>query len=197
MDQTKFLEGINKKKEKAWEGLYRYYYAALCCYAEKLLGEAGGAEDIVQECMIRMWNMRLEFPELRALTAWLYKSVYHAAVSTLRKQKTQNHLHEDWSTEQLEDEESARKMALREEAISCFYDVLYQMPQQQRDILIYSLKGLKVQEIAEIMHISENSVKTHKKRAYLFVREHYNTSFLQILMASFFRVDKNSLQNKK
>ncbi len=193
MEQTKFLEGINRKKEKAWEELYRYYYAALCCYAEKLLGGTGGAEDIVQECMIRMWNMRLEFSELRALTAWLYKSVYHATVSALRKQKSQNYLHENWSAEQTEDEEYARKMALREEAISCFYDVLYKMPRQQRDILIYSLKGLRVQEIAEMMQISENSVKTHKKRAYLFVREHYDVSFLQILIAFFFRVDKNSL----
>ncbi|MFR7824829.1 MAG: RNA polymerase sigma factor, partial [Odoribacter splanchnicus] len=56
-----------------------------------------------------------------------------------------------------------------------------QLPRQQQDILLYTLKGLKVQEIAVILNISENSVKTQKKRAYLFVRDHFDPVQLHIL----------------
>ena len=187
MEHPVFLEAVNRKNEKAWERLYRYYYAPLCSYAEKILGGECAPEDVVQECLIRMWHACLEFSELKALTAWLYKSGYNASISVLREKKVQKRLHENLSYEPYCDEERAQAPALREEVISRFYDILYQMPKQQQDILMYRLKGLKVQEVAELMHISENSVKTHKKRAYLFVREHFDASMLQVLFACFFR----------
>lgn len=186
MEHSVFLREINQKKEKAWEKLYRYYYASLCSYAEKLTGNAGVAEDIVQECLIRMWRTSAEFPELKALTAWLYKSVYRASISAMREKKTQERLSEAWYESKVCDEQGALKMALKEEVIGRFYDVLYQMPIQQQDILLHSLRGLKVQEIAGIMNISENTVKTQKKRAYLFVREHFDPAMLRILLTFFF-----------
>lgn len=186
MDNKAFLRGVNEKQEKVWKELYRYYYAPLCSYAEKMIGESDAAEDVVQECLIRMWHAEVNFPELKALTAWLYKSVYHACVSILREKKSRCRLR-DKQVEWVDNEEQAKEMALREEAISRFYEVLYRMPHQQRDILIHTLKGLKVQEIAEVMQISENSVKTQKKRAYLFVREHFDATSLQILFTFFFR----------
>ncbi|WP_046403002.1 sigma-70 family RNA polymerase sigma factor [Odoribacter sp. N15.MGS-14] len=190
MEHLSFLEGINKKKEEAWKSLYRFYYAPLCSYVEKMTGDAGEAEDIVQECLIRMWHTHLNFTELKALTAWLYKSVYHAAVSVLRTKKTGYRLSEYWNAKQIDDEEHACKMALQEEAISRFYEILDKMPRQQRDILIYSLRGLTVQQIAAELQISENSVKTHKKRAYLFVRHHYDSTLLQVLLV-YFRGTRN------
>ena len=42
---------------------------------------------------------------------------------------------------------------------------------QQRQVLFMSMEGCKVKEIAEQLGVSENSVKTQKKRAYAFVRE--------------------------
>lgn len=179
-----FLKGINEKNEKAWEELYRYYYAPLCAYVEKMLGDSGVAEDIVQECLIRMWHAETTFTEVKALSAWLYKSVYHAAVSALREKKSHTRLLDTLKVV-LPEEEEAREMAWQEEAISRFYDVLYQMPQQQRDILMYCLKGMTVQEIAALMHISENSVKTQKKRAYQFVRERFDVNVLQVLFILF------------
>ena len=165
MRNTAFLDGVNKKSEKAWAELYRYYYASLCSYAEHLTGNANVGEDIVQECLIRMWHAQVKFPELRSLTAWLYKSVYNASVSVLREKWTRERLQQDLPAYFNNDEEEARILAMREEIISRFYEVLSIMPRQQQDILLYCLKGLKVQEIAKEMNISENTVKTQKKRA--------------------------------
>lgn len=191
MEHPAFLKEINQKKEKAWKKLYHYYYAPLCSYAEKLTGDAGMAEDIVQECLIRMWHAKSEFPELRALTAWLYKSVYHASISALRKKNAQKRLSQAWHKDEIYNEQEALKMAFKEEAISRFYDILYQMPQQQQDILLHCLKGFKVHEIAALMNISENTVKTQKKRAYLFVRERFDPTILQILFVLLFKKQKD------
>lgn len=185
MDYPAFLKAINQKNAKAWEKLYHNYYASLCSYAGKIVGEAGIPEDIVQDCLIRLWRGKVEFSEMRALTAWLYKSVYHASISVLREKQAQQRLQKEWQTEPFTDEEQMVKMALKEEVISRFYEVLHQMPLQQQEILLHSLKGLKVQEIAEVMNISENTVKTQKKRAYLFVREQLGDRVLQVLFILF------------
>ena len=49
MRDATFLDEVNRKSEKAWEELYRYYYASLCSYAERLTGDVAVGEDIVQE----------------------------------------------------------------------------------------------------------------------------------------------------
>ena len=71
----------------------------------------------------------------------------------------------------ISDECDAVEMALEEEAITRFYTVIIRLPEQQRDILLRSMKGEKVKDMAEKLGVSENTIKTQKKRAYAFVRE--------------------------
>lgn len=54
MEQTQFLNGVNRKGDKAWKELYRYFYAPLCSYSVKITGDADAAEDIVQGCLVRL-----------------------------------------------------------------------------------------------------------------------------------------------
>ena len=49
--------------------------------------------------------------------------------------------------------------------------MIIRLPEQQRDILLRSMKGEKVKDMAEKLGVSENTIKTQKKRAYAFVRE--------------------------
>ena len=71
----------------------------------------------------------------------------------------------------ISDECDAVEIALEEEAITRFYTVIIRLPEQQRDILLRSMKGEKVKDMAEKLGVSENTIKTQKKRAYAFVRE--------------------------
>ena len=128
-------------------------------------------------------------------SAWLYKSVYNASISVLREKWTRERVLQDLPDSFEDDEEEARVAALREEIISHFYEVLALMPQQQQDVLRASLKGLKVAEIAVQLGISENSVKTQKKRAYLFVREHFDEGDLSVLLFLLFGHKPESLKS--
>ena len=49
--------------------------------------------------------------------------------------------------------------------------MIIRLHKQQRDILLRSMKGEKVKDMAEKLGVSENTIKTQKKRAYAFVRE--------------------------
>lgn len=194
MNDPAFIEGINRKNETALKKLYDNYYASLCGYAEKLLNDNGFAEDVVSSCLIKIWDTKVIFPDRKALTAWLYKSVYHAAIDVIREKNSLKQCQDSCPWEGY-DEEEAKNMALREEAITYFYKILERLPTQQQQILLYTLQGHKVQEIAVLLHISENTVKMQKKRAYRFVRENFDPDKLSFLLTLLFTKEETLLFN--
>lgn len=171
MKEVEFLEGVNHKDDKAWDELYQYFYAPLCCYSAKITGNENAAEDIVQGCLVHLWHSSVCFQDIKVITSYLYRSIYNASLNFLRSQHRARKLHEKWMDSVRENEEEAIAMAIEEEAITRFYIVASHLPKQQREILLHCMKGEKVKEIATKLGISENTVKTQKKRAYHFLRE--------------------------
>ncbi len=169
MEDKHFLDGVNRKEEQAWVELYDYFYAPLCCYSTKIIGDTQVAEDIVQNILIKLWHSSLSFGEVKVITAYLYHSVYNTSLNYIRDKRRAKKIHEFWFADMQESE--GIEMALEEEAIARFYSVISHLPEQQKKILLYSMKGEKIKEIANKMGISENTVKTQKKRVYALVRE--------------------------
>lgn len=180
-----FLDGVNRKDDKAWEKLYCYFYAPLCSYSSNIVGDADAAEDIVQGCFVKLWRSSFRFTDIKAITTYLYRSVYNSSLNFKRNKQASNRIHHKWINDLQENEEDAIRAALEEEAITRFYMIMSQMPEQQREILLYSLKGEKVKDIAEKLSVSENTVKTHKKRAYQFIRQQLGDS-LPVIIALLF-----------
>ena len=82
-------------------------------------------------------------------------------------------------------EEMAIDLAIEESVIAKFRSVLSELSDQQRQVMNLSLEGLKVREIAQLLEVSENTVKMQKKRAYAYLRERMGMVW-GILLYSFF-----------
>lgn len=67
-EEFRFISDINTKKEVAWKKLYRNYYPALCNYAVQITHNEINVEDIVQECLISLWDSSVSFPNVRTLS---------------------------------------------------------------------------------------------------------------------------------
>ena len=114
-------------------------------------------------------------------SSYLYRSVYHASLNFLRDRQRAHKLHEKWMKQTYESEVAAIAGAIEEEAISRFYQAISRLPEQQREILLQSANGKKIRDIALSLGISENTVKTQKKRAYFFLREQLGELWLFVL----------------
>ena len=66
-----------------------------------------------------------------------------------------------------------------------FYEAIDKLSEQQRQVLFMRMEGAKVKDIAERLGISENSVKTQKKRAYAFVRGELGVGIAMLLFLLF------------
>lgn len=186
-DELRFISNINTKKEIAWKKLYHNYYPALCNYAAQITHNEVNVEDIVQECLISLWDSSVSFPNVKTLTSWLYKSVYTRSLNSLRDQTRANKLHLSfWDTmQETQMEEEAVDMAIEEELLHKFRSILTRLSPQQQKIMQLSIEGKKVKEIAQILNVSENAVKMQKKRAYSAIRKELGECWSILFVVSF------------
>ena len=187
MDIDRFIENVNKKREGAWREMYRKYYPAMCNYASKIVKDADVAEDIVQDCFIKIWDSGTQFPDASSLVAYLYRMVYTRSLNSVRDRGIAQELYEKWGNNLLEDQEDdpVIECAVEEDVVNKFYEAVDRLSEQQRRVLFMSMEGCKVKDIAEQLGISENSVKTQKKRAYAFVREELGEGLAMLIFLLF------------
>lgn len=164
-----FLTGINRKDEKMWKLLYTDYYSPLCCYALKILKDREQAMDVVQGVIIRLWETKIYFENVASFRGYLYRAVYHNCLKFLRDRN----IEERCLTKQDKDifEISGFELMIEEEIVRKLRQVINRMPEKRREVILLCLAGKKIDEISDILSISINTVKKHKKEAYQFIRK--------------------------
>lgn len=181
LKDKKFLEGINKKKTSAWRTLYRYLYGSLCNYATEICKDTEAAEDIVQECLISVWHSDLVFTSKKGLLTYLYKAVYHNTLKYIRDLHSSQGKLEEYRQD-LPSEENTVYQAVEEELINQLRSAINQLPEQRKRILLLSMEGKTVTDIAYLLQISENTVKTQKKRAYAYIKQALGAQYTLFLL---------------
>lgn len=184
MDDEKFISGLNQKDGGAWKRLYEEFYAPLCAYAEKLSKGQTDAEDVVQDCMVELWDSSLCFPNVKALTAWLYKVVYTRTLNALRDKANAEQSLAEYAVE-IPTEDEAADEAAEENAVARLRKMMKVLTPQQQDILRLTLDGLKVKDIAAALGVTDNTVKMQKKRAYTTLRERFGKAGAALLVMFF------------
>ncbi|MEE9465181.1 MAG: RNA polymerase sigma-70 factor, partial [Candidatus Neomarinimicrobiota bacterium] len=158
--------------ESAFRALFESYSESLLDFAFGFIRDVQVCEDIIQEVFVRIWRTRTKLnPEL-SLRAYLYRSVRNQALKYLRHEKVEREAegylqalfyHPDTPTP--EDE-------LYHAELTVLLDrTIRQLPERCRTILLMSkYDGLTYREIAEVLDISINTVKTQMGRALAAMR---------------------------
>ena len=171
LNEQEILRGVNQKDLKAWETLYASYYAALCSYADGIVKDSDTAQDIVQDTLIRIWNSDRTFPDIKELTWYLYRSTYNNALFYLRTQASRQNILRKMVAEEVELPDEQFALTVREELIRQLYVYIEDLPEERKKILLMSIQGHSGNEIADLLGISINTVKTQKNRGFKYLRE--------------------------
>ena len=162
-----------KQDRQAFHHLYRQYYQALVVYSMNFTTSQQAAEDVVQDVFFALWNSGQEFSHPSLLKSWLYNSVRNRSVDQLRHQQVEDryvaHLmesHPAFSVDMHGSEDFFSEDVYRQ-----LFEYINQFPPRQREIFQLSLNGKSNAEIAEMMSIGIETVKTHKRRGKEFLRE--------------------------
>ena len=169
IDEQLILSGVNRKNEKAWKSLYEHYYAALCTYVNRILKGSESTEDLVQEVFIAIWESDKKYNSYHGFRAFLYDAVKNRCLNYLKHEEVERRHAEILLQEQNEEDEDYRLM--REELYRELHRTVDELPKRCRQVFELHLQGKKNEEIAQMLELSVETVKTQKKKAMHFLRE--------------------------
>lgn len=178
------LESINKWDENALRLIYKQHYKLLVAFAMQILCCMEEAEDAVQDVLLNTWQQKNIFQTNGQLRAYLYNAVRNRCLTMLEHQQvTINHqerLRREYREMLLENDDT---IALhKEEVYRQLFAAIDQMPEKQKQIFLLAIEGKQNREIAEILNISTNTVKSQKRRGIERLRETISPETLLLLI---------------
>jgi len=147
--------------KEAFEELIRRYQKPIYNICYRYLGNPHDSMDAVQETFIRLYKKFTLFNEDYSFKPWLYRIAINIAKDYLKKQRPWEELDLSLKSER-GDPETNLELTQTQEDIK---KALLMLPEKYRmAIILRHIRQLEYQEIAEILDLPLNTVKTHVKR---------------------------------
>lgn len=165
--------------EKALEILIQRYLKTVYIFLFRYIGNAKEAEDISQKVFISVWRNLRKFDQSKSLKAWILGIAKNAAIDFFRKKKTipfsafedesgENVLENTMKSEEFLPEEILENKNIKQE----LERVMGKIPQKYRATLMFYYKdGLNFREIADLLDVPMNTVKSWHRRGLMKLRE--------------------------
>ena len=175
MEETiTYSNKVIKEKE-----FFESYFSLFLQFALKYIPDEETCKDIVQEAFIKYWRQENNFNDEIALNTYLYKSIRNGCLNQLRhenvRKKYFESLPDDWELE-----DYFMENVIKEEVANIVLQEINKLSETSRKILFKALDGYSNEEIAEELGVSVNTVKTHKARSYIMLRQ--NLGHLRVLL---------------
>ncbi|GAA0540029.1 RNA polymerase sigma-70 factor [Chitinophaga japonensis] len=142
-------------------------------FAYKLTGDVTRAQEITQQCFIRLWENIHKVQEGQDVFPLLFVFTKHIVVDEVRKLYREKQTLAQMSAQQpapAADNPDEQKL-LRKEFRQQIQKVIEKMPEQRRNVYLLSRdKGHSHREIAEQLRLSPATVRNHLNLALQFIR---------------------------
>ena len=126
------------------------------------------AEDVVQECMIKVWNARDNWQQIENIEAYVLTIGHNIALDHQRRIQRQNEHQTDVKPQELESAQSIDPYdrMIQRERLNIIKQAMDNLPEKQRICMqLRDFEGKSYREIADITGITEDQVKVNIFRA--------------------------------
>lgn len=159
---ARLLERIGQGDRQAFSQLYWYYQPKLVKYCARVLrDDLAQAADIVDETMFDVWRSASSFAGRSKVSTWIYSIARNKVISWLRK-TSEVELDDDSLLQALVDpaatpDEQLAMNDMKQQLLR----LIDQLSDEHREVLkLTYFEDLSVKEVADLLGISENTVKT-------------------------------------
>lgn len=160
--EKSILLRAQKGNLEAFEYILSFYEKAIYNYCLRILKDPAYAKDITQETFIKVYkNRKLIDPE-KNIKTWIFTIATNTAYDFLRGRKRKNEISLDPENETIS---SLETYYPREGLVQDVEKALTQIsPEYKNVLLLFYQQGFAYQEIADILVMPVNTVKTHLSR---------------------------------
>jgi RNA polymerase sigma-70 factor (family 1) len=170
--ESDYLRRLKQDDERAFDALFRHYSALVYRFAFSYLKSRPAAEEIVQECFIKIWEKRAQLRDDVPLKGYLFTTAHHAVLNELRRD--QHHLRLHGQVAAAAGPASVANEAEYQEMEALYHAALERLPPRQREAFELSRQqGLSYPEIAERQGVSVKTVEAHIMQALKTLRTYF------------------------
>lgn len=164
------IASLRKGDIRAFEAMFRQYYAPLVAYAAKYMKDTEIAREIVQDFFVRLFEKRQLLSIDTSVKSYLYRSVYNCCINYINQQNIHNnHIKKMDAEREVTDnlENEIARLELQQRIAS----IIDSLPHQCRRIFkMNRFEGLRNEEIAAALHLSKRTVETQISKALRVLR---------------------------
>ncbi len=161
------IRAASQGDEAAFEAIYQAYGGMIFNIATRILGNQEDAMEASQEVFITVYRKLADFSHRSSLKTWLYRITTNTAINHIRKRNKEQErtvgYHDELeimgSVNQVDENIDQQH---REKLMSTLLKKLN--PDQRTCIVLRSIEGLSYEEIADVLDININTVRSRLKR---------------------------------
>jgi RNA polymerase sigma-70 factor (ECF subfamily) len=154
------IKAIAAGNQAAMRILYARHNVRVYRFIARMVGDAGRAEDLVSEVFIDVWSQADRFESRSQVTTWILSIARFKALSALHRRRDAEL--DETAMQLIEDTADTPEQTILNIDLSAQLRTLFAlMSREHREIidLVY-YREKSVEEVAEIIHMPKNTVKT-------------------------------------
>ena len=159
------VQGLAAGDRKVYQQVFDMFYDSLCAFTHRFLMDINECEDCVQESFIALWNNRAEIETPAHLKSFLYQVCRNNALNYLKHERVKNEYCAQ-GIQELESQVCFINYVIEDEVERILAETEQELAPRCREIFKLAMQGMDNEEIAQLLGIAENTVKTQKKIAY-------------------------------
>lgn len=172
-DLTAIIHRISEGDPRAFRELFDHYAPKVNGFAVKITRSETIAEEVVQDVFMKIWQNRNGLRAVEYFPAYLFAITKNVSLNILKRLAAEERANKSYIEGHANHTDAEETVAYGE-----YRHILKQaidgLPPQQK--LVYSLcydEGLKYEEVAQRLHISRFTVKTHMQHALRTIKSHF------------------------
>ncbi len=167
---AEIIRRLHEDDESALELLVAAYWKRLERFVDGILDTEGGAEDVVQEAFIRLWNRRRELKFEGSFKAFLFTLARNAAIDERRRSGRRLALSKKIDPPVAGP--SPLTAAVTSELRQIAFAAVERLPERRREIFkLARTEGFSYKEISEVLGLSLQTVANQMSRALTALHE--------------------------
>lgn len=163
---------------EAFEELFKLTHPRLISYCRLFVPDCSAADDLVQECFLKLWEKKGTIKANQAIESYLFVMLRNRCFNYLRDRKLDYSLEDVMKVPEIElqhlfelDFSGVERQSIEEQLIDAIKQEIERLPEKRKLVFVKSkLEGMKNKDIAEMLKISTKAVEKHLYEAKLQIK---------------------------
>jgi RNA polymerase sigma-70 factor (family 1) len=151
----------------SFEDFFYSSFPGFSNFAMRFMVDRETANDIVQDSFVDFYFIASRFRSVEESKCYLYTVIRNKCLNYLKHRKVVHNYERNF----VRSEQYFKDSVIEEETKALIHQYINQLPPQSRTIILHCMQDKPNKEIADILSISINTVKTLKRKSYRFLRE--------------------------